>query len=116
MNGSRNGGDQNPVRASTVEEGLAILFGQAPPQAPTDESGAPTPSTPPTGGSVQELLDQAADTYRRAQEALRNGNLGTYQELINQVGDLINQAQQGGGGGGAPTTTTAPARQTSAEP
>jgi hypothetical protein len=110
-------GDQNPVRASTVEEGLAILFGQAPPQAPTGEPGAPTPSTPPTGGSVQELLDQAADTYRRAQEALRNGNLGTYQELINQVGDLINQAQQGGGGGGAPTTTTTtPARQTSADP
>ena len=112
-------GDQNPVRASTVEEGLAILFGQAPPQAPTDEGGAPTTPPPSGGGNVQDLLNQAADAYRRAQEALRNGNLGTYQELINQVGDLINQAQQGGdggGGGGASTTTTTPARQTSAGP
>jgi uncharacterized membrane protein (UPF0182 family) len=110
-------GDQNPVRASTVEDGLAILFGEAPPQTPTDEGGAPTPTPPSGGGNVQDLLNQAADTYRRAQEALRNGNLGTYQELINQVGDLINQAQQGGdggGGGGASTTTTAPARQTAA--
>jgi uncharacterized protein len=113
-------GDQNPVRASTVEEGLAILFGQAPPQAPTDEGGAPTTPPPSGGGNVQDLLNQAADTYQQAQEALRNGDLGTYQRLINQVGDLINQAQQasggGGGGAGATTTTTTPARQTSAEP
>jgi hypothetical protein len=46
---------------------------------------------------------------------LRQGDLGTYQQLINQVGDLINQAQQAGGGGtGATTTTTTPARQTAA--
>jgi uncharacterized protein len=110
-------GDQNPVRASTVEEGLAILFGQAPPQAPTDEGGAPTPPPPSGGGSVQDLLNQAADRYQQAQEALRNGDLGTYQRLVNEVGDLINQAQQtGGGGAGATTTTTTPARQTSAEP
>jgi uncharacterized protein len=107
-------GDQNPVRASTVEEGLAILFGQAPPQAPT-EPGAPAPSEPPTGGNVQELLTQAADTYARAQEALRAGNLGTYQELINQVGELIRQAQ-GASGGGSTATTPTPARQTAAEP
>jgi uncharacterized protein len=109
-------GDQNPVRASTVEEGLAILFGQAPPQAPAEEPGAPT--TPPTGGSVQDLLNQASDRYQQAQEALRSGDLGTYQRLVNEVGELINQAQQAGGGGGGATTTTTttPARQTSAEP
>jgi uncharacterized membrane protein (UPF0182 family) len=110
-------GDQNPVRASTVEEGLAILFGQAPPQAPTDEPGAPT-TPPPTGGNVQDLLDRAADTYAQAQEALRAGDLGTYQRLINEVGDLIRQAQgaAGGGGDGSTSATTAPARQTAAEP
>src|SRR5918994_502384 len=108
-------GDQNPVRASTVEEGLAILFGQAPPQAPTDEGGAPTTPPPSGGGSVQELLNQAADKYQQAQEALRNGDLGTYQRLVNEVGDLINQAQggSGGGGAGATTTTTTPPRTTS---
>ncbi len=78
------------------------------------------PPAPPAGGNVQDLLDQAAATYQQAQDALRQGDLGTYQELINQVGDLINRAQQaaGGGGGtggaGATTTTTTPARQTAA--
>jgi hypothetical protein len=65
---------------------------------------------------VQDLLNQASATYQQAQDALRRGDLGTYQQLINQVGDLINRAQQaaGGGGGASTTTTTAPARQTAA--
>jgi uncharacterized protein len=123
-------GDQDPVRANTVEEGLAILFGQAPPQPTTDG----TPATPPAGGNVQDLLNQAADVYDQAQNALRQGNLAEYQRLIDQVGDLINQAQQasggsgggdaGGGGGGSgggdssgggTTTTTTPAQQTSTQ-
>ena len=122
-------GDQDPVRANTVEEGLAILFGQAPPQPTTDG----TPTTPPAGGNVQDLLNQAADLYDQAQDALRQGNLAEYQRLVDQVGDLINQAQQasgggagggdsggggsGGGGssGGGTTTTTTPAQQTSTQ-
>jgi hypothetical protein len=35
--------------------------------------------------------------------------------LINEVGDLIRQAQ-GAAGGGSTSTTTTPARQTAAEP
>src|ERR671911_26254 len=73
-------GDQNPVRASTVEEGLAILFGQAPPQAPTDEGGAPTTPPPSGGGNVQDLLNQAADAYRRAPGRVRNGHPGADKE------------------------------------
>ncbi|HEY4402378.1 MAG TPA: UPF0182 family protein [Acidimicrobiia bacterium] len=111
---------QDPVLASTVNDGLAQLFGQAPSQ-PLPGGGTPTPpATPPAaGGNVQDLLNQAATKYQQAQDALRGGDLGTYQQLINQVGDLINRAQQaagGGGGGASTTTTTAPARQTSAGP
>ena len=110
---------QDPVLASTVNDGLAQLFGQAP-STPLPGGGAPTPATPatpPAGGNVQDLLNQAAAKYQQAQDALRGGDLGTYQQLINQVGDLINRAQQaagGGGGGASTTTTTAPARQTAA--
>jgi len=106
---------QDPVLASTVNDGLAQLFGQAPAQ-PLPGGGA-APATPtPAGGNVQDLLNQAAAKYQQAQDALRGGDLGTYQQLINQVGDLINQAQQaaGGGSGASTTTTTAPARQTAA--
>jgi uncharacterized membrane protein (UPF0182 family) len=107
---------QDPVLANTVNEGLSVLFGQAPPPAVGAAPSAPT--TPPAGGTVQDLLNQAADKYGQAQAALRQGDLGTYQQLINQVGDLLNQARQaaGGTGGGASTpTTTAPARQTAAK-
>ena len=102
-----------------MNDGLAQLFGQAPSQ-PLPGGGTPTTPTPPAaGGNVQDLLNQAAAKYQQAQDALRNGDLGTYQQLVNQVGDLINQAQQAsggsGGGNGGPTTTTAPARQTSAK-
>jgi len=110
-------GGQDAVLASTVNDGLAQLFGQ-PPAQPLPGGGAapttPTP-TPPAGGNVQDLLNQAAAKYQQAQDALRQGDLGTYQQLINQVGDLINQAQQAAGTGGVgTTTTTAPARQTAA--
>ena len=110
---------QDPVLASNVNDGLAQLFGQPPAQPLPGGGAAPTTPTPPAGGNVQDLLNQAAAKYQQAQDALRQGDLGTYQQLINQVGDLINQAQQaagGGGGTGATTTTTTPARQTAAEP
>jgi len=109
-------GGQDAVLASTVNDGLAQLFGQAPTQPLPGGGAAPTTPTPaPSGGNVQDLLNQAAARYQQAQDALRQGDLGTYQQLINQVGDLINQAQQAAGTGGAgTTTTTAPARQTAA--
>jgi len=109
-------GGQDAVLASTVNDGLAQLFGQPPTQPLPGGGAAPTTPTPaPSGGNVQDLLNQAAAKYQQAQDALRQGDLGTYQQLINQVGDLINQAQQAAGTGGAgTTTTTAPARQTAA--
>ncbi len=111
-------GGQDAVLAPTVNAGLDQLFGQAPAQPLPGGGAAPTtPTTPPAGGNVQDLLNQAATKYQQAQDALRGGDLGTYQQLINQVGDLIRQAQQAAGAGGAgTTTTTAPARQTAAGP
>ncbi len=92
---------QDPVLASTVNDGLAQLFGQPPAQPLPDGGAAPTTPTPPAGGNVQDLLNQAAATYQQAQDALRQGDLGTYQQLINQVGDLINRAQQAAAGAAA---------------
>jgi uncharacterized membrane protein (UPF0182 family) len=119
-------GDQDPVLAATVEDGLAQLFGQPPAQPVPD---AEEPTTPPApGGNVQDLLNQANERYSQAQDALRQGNLAEYQRLINEVGDLIERARAaagggseggdsgGGGSGGATTTTTTPAQQTSAQP
>ena len=45
-------------------------------------------------GSVQDLLNQAADLLNQADSALRAGDLGKYQELVDQAAQLINEARQ----------------------
>jgi flagellin-specific chaperone FliS len=42
-------------------------------------------------GTAQQLADQAAAHYKAAQQALRNGDLATYQAEIDKVGQLLNQ-------------------------
>jgi len=127
-------GSGNPVRAPTVDRALNILFGVAPeeeiPPDGTPPDATPPDATPPDTGAddVASLLDQAAQLYEEAQQALAEGDLGRYQELINEVGDLIERAQSAaaGGGGGTgggggestpPTTpTTVPPSTTPPEP
>jgi hypothetical protein len=65
---------------------------------------------------VEALLEMAAQRYAQAQEALREGNLGRYQELINEVGDLIDRARQASGGTGSATPTTTPPSTTTTTP
>jgi hypothetical protein len=99
--------DKEAVLGSSVEDGLNQLFGLAPsPETPTDET--PTDEPTPTGGDVEALLDEAAQKFNDAQDALANGDLGRYQQLINEVGDLIEQARAADAGPApaAPTTTT----------
>ncbi len=95
---------QQAVLASSVEDGLNQLFGIAPTtETPTEET--PTEEAP-ASDDVQALLDEAAQTFQDAQDALQQGDLGRYQQLINDVGDLIEQARDAQAGGGTATTTT----------
>jgi uncharacterized membrane protein (UPF0182 family) len=52
-----------------------------------------TTTTQPGGPSAADLLDQAAEAFTQAQAALTAGDLGTYQQKINQARDLIEQAR-----------------------
>lgn len=71
--------------------------------------------------TAAELLAQAAAAYDQAQAALKAGDLGKYQSLVDEVGRLLKEAQQAGGSAtksGAPapsstTSTTKPAAATS---
>jgi len=95
---------QQAVLASSVEDGLNQLFGIAPTtETPTEET--PTEEAP-ASDDVQALLDEAAQTFQDAQDALQQGDLGRYQQLIDDVGDLIEQARDAQAGGGTATTTT----------
>ncbi len=63
-------------------------------------TAAPTTTTvPPAAGSVDELLQQAAAKLDQAQTALENGNLGQYQQLVDDARTLVKQAQQKQGSG-----------------
>jgi uncharacterized membrane protein (UPF0182 family) len=66
----------------TLAEALAVLFG---------EGAAPVPSgeeAPPISAEDALKLAQIADLYDQAQQALADGDLGRYQELIDEIGRI----------------------------
>ncbi len=97
---------REPILAETVAEGVAALFEADLPGVTPPDDGDP----PPDQQTVDELLQQASDTYARAEEARNNGDLGEYQRLVTEVGDLIAQALgiEDAGSVTITTPTTAP--------
>jgi uncharacterized membrane protein (UPF0182 family) len=76
-------------------------------QGTTSGGGATKPTTPSGVTTTAALLDQANQKYADAQTALKAGDLGKYQQLIDEAGRLIAQARQSVAD--ATTTTTAAA-------
>ncbi|MGH2759919.1 MAG: UPF0182 family protein, partial [Actinomycetota bacterium] len=80
----------------TLEASLqAALTGESPRveedgEAPAEEPAAPT-------GDVSELLQQAVEHFRRAEEALRNGDLATYQRENEAGRRAVEEAQNRSG-------------------
>jgi uncharacterized protein len=66
---------------------------EVPPEDDDEEPTAPTTPTPGTGTST-ELLEQALGAFARAEEALRDGDLGTYQREVAQAQQLLEQAAE----------------------
>jgi len=88
------GSDTTTTTTTTTPPGTATT---------TPATTAPTTTTvPAAAGSAQELLNQAADALDQAQQALDAGNLGRYQQLVEQARTLVKQARdkqaQTGGG------------------
>jgi uncharacterized membrane protein (UPF0182 family) len=108
------------VMRDTLKEALEAIFGAAPPtleqkpggQAPAPSGGAPPAPAPPSA-SAQQLLDQADAAFRAADEALRRGDLATYQQKVNEAADLVRRAREASAGSTPPaTTSTRPASTT----
>ncbi|MCB1017098.1 MAG: UPF0182 family protein [Acidimicrobiales bacterium] len=110
-------GDQVEMR-STLREALEAIFGRAPEtleETPTD-GGEPTdtPDEPsePTGTTqeqIAELLLRAEGLFAQADDALDEGDLGTYQARMDAARALVEQAIELGADGTTTTTTTTPA-------
>jgi len=81
--------------ADTLSEAIAaVVTGPAPPTGTQPPSTSPTPPTPPPGASatVQQLLQRANQEYEAAQQSLQKGDLAGYQQHVNTMGKLLQQA------------------------
>jgi uncharacterized protein len=72
-------------------------------------AGTPQPPTSPqaTPTALARILQQQAEEYRRAQQALDRHDLGAYQRAIERLGQLIEQARRLTGTPQPPPTTQA---------
>ncbi|MBA2528576.1 MAG: UPF0182 family protein [Euzebyales bacterium] len=105
------------VISDTLAEALRALFGVAPEavRSPADEEppagGGDDGERPPSGASdpqVRRLIGEALDAFAGAEQALRDGDLGRYQELTEEAQQRLADAQRLLGGATpqpAPTPT-----------
>ena len=69
----------------TLEEALDSIFGSGSSSRPTIPDNSGKPSVPAT---AEEKVRQISELFIKAQEALANGNLGLYQEYVDQIGSI----------------------------
>jgi uncharacterized protein len=101
------------VQGDSFDEALAELFELdtpeeiPPPEEGEPEDGQPTDPEPPSE-DLQAIVDEAGEVYAEAQQALRDGDFQAYGRLIEELGALLEEAEQlsggstgaGGSGGG----------------
>lgn len=77
--------NEKVVMRDTLAQALQDLF--------IGNGGSTTTTTQPGGQTAAQLLDQAAQAFADAQNALTAGDLATYQQKVNEASDLIDQAR-----------------------
>ena len=83
----------------TIETSVAAAFAKALSgtgpiaSAPDLSSSSPTTEAPSTSKTVVELLDDAATSLSDAESALKDGDLGRYQQLVNDARRQIEAAR-----------------------
>ena len=84
------------VMEPSLGEAFARIFGTAPPTAPSGPGAVTRPGqTAPgaTPATVQALITEANDLYRRAQEAITSGDWAAYGKAIQDLGDVLRRLQ-----------------------
>jgi uncharacterized membrane protein (UPF0182 family) len=101
------------VMENTLSQALETIFGDLPegiaeavalPEDPDDPEGGEGPAAVPGEGievdaDVQALIGQAIEAFVAADDALADGDLGTYQEQVTEAQALVEQIEQALGGG-----------------
>ncbi len=83
------------VFEETLAEAIASLVGGVLPEVPGGPVGEPSTPGVPDVDADPELLQDALAAFARADAALARGDLGAYQELIDEAQDLIRAALEG---------------------
>jgi uncharacterized membrane protein (UPF0182 family) len=86
----------------SIDQVLGQTTNAPPASGPQPPTGPQTAST-----ALARILQQQAEQYRRAQQALDRHDLGAYQHAIDRLGQLIEQAQRLTGAPPPPPTTQA---------
>jgi uncharacterized membrane protein (UPF0182 family) len=108
------------VIRDTLQEGLAAIFGDAPPTLEDTDGSPPEPGetpTTPTGTVAQQvgrLLVEANDLFEQADAALAERDLARYQELSDQARAKTRQAEELLAGAAGATGGDVPAGEPSA--
>ncbi len=78
---------------TTLDEALRVALGLA--EGTTPDEGTPgTPDEPGDAKTASQLLAEASGYFNDAQDALKDGDLATYQRRINQMNDAIDAARK----------------------
>jgi uncharacterized membrane protein (UPF0182 family) len=80
--------------AETLEEGLRQILGEAPvppPEEPEEPSETPEPTPGELPGDIEALVAEAQRLYDAAQAALDRGDLGEYQQRIDELGEVLDR-------------------------
>ena len=86
--------------ADSIDQVLAQTTNAPPASSPQPPAGPQATST-----ALARILQQQAEQYQRAQQALDRHDLGAYQHAIDRLGQLIEQAQRLTGAPPPPPTT-----------
>ena len=96
---------EKSVLATSVDEGVRLLFGGEEPDTGEPDTGEPDTGEPDTA-TVAELLARAEDEFAAADEALREGDWTAYGEHIAEAERLVARATRLLADGGAPGEDT----------
>jgi uncharacterized membrane protein (UPF0182 family) len=102
----------NVAVKDTLQEALSTLFGNAPDTGEEAGNDGGVTNEPPSD-DVATLLGRAVDAFAAADSALKDGDLGTYQDKVKEAQDYINQANDLEGASSGKTTGTGTSGSTS---
>jgi len=92
--------------AETLDEALRQVLGEAVIPEPGDGGGGGGGGELPD--DVNALISLAQDLYTQAQDALTNGDLGAYQDAVDELGRVLDRIAQLTGAEASPTPSPAP--------